>query len=172
MIRRLSSGYNRSNSYQSLDKSTASSSKGEKPAKKGPYYYVMENCYVATWEPIKQTGQNEACVIFFGTGELAVGYLAVKKQTIVISGPLCMFGPTGSVVLCECEDGKLEGVGLLRLANGDIVVGEWYKGFKNGASVSYNIESDKKVFASFSKGEVKVLERTTQGPISQTGKLP
>jgi hypothetical protein len=165
----MSSEYNRSSSHNSLDKSTTNSTKQEKSTKNCPIYHLLENCYLATWGGLKKSGQNQPCVVFFGTGELLIGYFSIKKQEIVLNGPICMFGPTGAVILCECEDGKLEGVGLNRLANGDIVIGEWHKGFKDGAAVSYNIDSDKKVFANFQKGEVKVLERAAQGSVTHSG---
>jgi hypothetical protein len=169
-IRRLSSGNARSRSGHSADKSVPGKGESEDRTENGPRYSLLENGYAASWGRLKADGQSQAVVAFLGTGELILGYVAPRASGLVLSGPVCIFGPTGSVLLSECEDGKLEGVGLFRLANGDVVVGEWLHGFKNGLAVSFNIDSDKKVFASFHKGEVKVLEKTAHGTITQGGR--
>lgn len=80
-----------------------------------------------------------------------------------------MVSPNGSVLLCECSMNRLEGVGLFRLSNGDLVIGEWKDGFKNGSTISYNIESDKKIYAAFFKGEVQSLIKAEQGAITAKG---
>lgn len=150
----------------SAENSTSQIAKEVKKVEKRPMYYILDNCYLCTWGPIKPSSQTQACVVYFATGELVMGYLQLKNKSLVFSGPMFMVAPSGSLLLCECSDGLLDGVGLLRLANGDVVISEWKEGLKHGSSVSYNIESNKKVFATFKRGEVKSLDKTDPSPIS------
>ena len=169
-IRSLSRTDSRRSSAGSIENSTGQISKEPKKVEKKPMYYILDNCYLCTWGQVKTTNQTQAAVVYFATGELVMGYLQIKNKTLVFSGPIFMVTPSGSVLLCECSDGLLEGVGLIRLANGDVVISEWKEGLKHGSSVSYNIESNKKVFAVFKKGEVKSLDKAEQSPITSLGK--
>lgn len=170
-IRSISKSDNRRSSLGSVDKSTSQAIKEVKKVEKRPMYYILDNCYLCTWGNVKPTNQTQACVVYFATGELVMGYIQLKNKSLVFSGPIFMVAPSGSVILCECSDGLLEGVGLLRLANGDVVIGKWKEGLKHGASVSYNFESNKKVFATFKKGEVKSLDRAEQTHILDSGRV-
>lgn len=170
-IRSISRNDSRRSSVGSNENSAGQSAKDIKKAEKRPTYYILDNCYLCTWGPVRTSSQTQAGVVFFATGELVLGYLQLKNKSLVFSGPMFMVSPSGSVLLCECNEGLLEGVGLLRMANGDVVIGEWKEGLKHGSTVSYNIESNKKVYATFKKGEVKILDRTDQQSIVVQGKL-